>query len=219
MEILLNGEVLYIFMDMHHSITCVVLLVIFSATSQGQAGWKLKREKNGISIYVREQADSPLKEYKARAVIAHPIRQVSEFLSDLERHPEWVFRCTDLTIIEDQGVRKTKYHTTYDIPWPMEDRALTVEAVITHHAGGKKFESLSEDIILDFPVKKGVIRMPGYREWVILEDIDSMNTLFIAEGFADPGGTVPAWLVNMFLVDGIYDSVMKTREILLDQEK
>jgi hypothetical protein len=197
----------------------MVLLVIFPAASQGQAGWKLKREKNGISIYVREQADSPLKEYKARAVIAHPIHLVSEFLSDLERHPEWVFRCTDLTIIEDQGEQKAKYHTTYDIPWPIKDRDLTVKAVITHHAGGKKIESLSENIILDYPVEKGVIRMPGYREWVILEEIDSTNTLFIAEGYAYPGGTVPAWLVNMFLVDGIYDSVIKTREILLDQEK
>ena len=206
-------------MDMRLSITFVVLLVIFPAASQGQADWKLKREKNGISIYVREQADSPLKEYKARAVIAHPIHLVSEFLSDLERHPEWVFRCTDLTIIEDQGEQKAKYHTTYDIPWPIKDRDLTVEAVITHHAGGKKIESLSENIILDYPVEKGVIRMPGYREWVILEEIDSTNTLFIAEGYADPGGTVPAWLVNMFLVDGIYDSVIKTRKKLLDQEK
>ena len=206
-------------MDMRLSITCMVLLVIFPAASQGQAGWKLKREKNGISIYVREQAYSPLKEYKARAVIAHPIHLVSEFLSDLERHPEWVFRCTDLTIIEDQGEQKAKYHTTYDIPWPIKDRDLTVKAVITHHAGGKKIESLSENIILDYPVEKGVIRMPGYREWVILEEIDSTNTLFIAEGYADPGGTVPAWLVNMFLVDGIYDSVIKTREKLLDQEK
>ena len=102
-------EKLYKYLWMRLSITCVVLLVIFPVASQGQAGWKLKREKNGISIYVREQADSPLKEYKARAVIAHPIRQVSEFLSDLERHQEWVFMCTDLTIIEYQGnIKQTK---------------------------------------------------------------------------------------------------------------
>ena len=217
MEILLNGEALIIFKDMRLSIACMVLLVIFPIASQGQAGWKLKREKNGISIYVREQADSPLKEYKARAVIAHPIHRVYEFLSDLERHPEWVFRCTGLTIIEGQGGQKVRYHTSYDIPWPMKDRDLTVEAVITHDAGGKKIEILSEDIMLDYPVELGVIRMPGYREWVILEEIDSMNTYFFAEGFVDPGGTVPPWLVNMFLVDGIYDSVIKTRETLLDQ--
>jgi len=214
MEIILNGELLYIFMVMRHSISCIVLLIIFPLASQGQSGWKLKREKNGISIHVREQADSPLKEYKARAVIAHPIQQVFDFHSDLERHPEWVFRCTGLTIIEGKGEHKVRYHTTYDIPWPIKDRDLTVEAVITHHEGDKKIESLTEDIMLDYPVENGVIRMPGYREWVILEEIDPYNTLFIAEGYADPGGTVPPWLVNMFLVDGIYDSVIKTREIL-----
>jgi len=192
----------------------MILLITLPVASHGQEGWKLKREKNEISIYVREQEDSPLKEYKARAIIAHPLHQVYKFLSDLERHPEWVFRCTGLTIIEDQGGQKTKYHTTYDIPWPLKDRDLTVGAAITHHAGDKKIESLSEDIMLDYPLEKGVIRMPGYREWVMLEEIDSMNTLFIAEGYADPGGTVPPWLVNMFLVDGIYDSVIKVREIL-----
>jgi hypothetical protein len=214
MEILQIEKLLFIFMNMRLAITCMVLLVIIPAASLGQDGWKLKREKDGISISIREQADSHLKEYKAQAVIAHPIQHVFEFLSDLERHPEWVFRCTSLTIIENQGGQKIKYHTTYDIPWPLKDRDLTVKAVFTHYPEGKKIEMLSEYIFADYPGEKGVIRMPGYREWVILEEIDPVTTLFIAEGFADPGGKVPPWLVNMFLVDGIYDSVVKTREIL-----
>ena len=96
----------------------------------------------------------------------------------------------------------------------MKDRDLTVEAVFTADGEGLKFESLTEEIIVDYPIAEGVIRMPDYREWVVLEKIDSLNTLFWAEGYADPGGTVPPWLVNMFLVDGIYDSVRKAREIL-----
>jgi hypothetical protein len=204
---------------MRLTILIILINVLYLSSSQGQAGWKLKRDKNGISIYVREQVDSPLKEYKARAVISYPIQEVFDFISDLERHPEWVFRCTGFTIIEGQAGQKVRYHTTYDIPWPMKDRDLTAEAVISEHAGGKKIELLSEDMLLDYPLEKGVIRMPGYRELVILEEIDPKNTLFIAEGCADPGGTVPPWLVNMFLVDGINDSVIKVREILVDQER
>lgn len=205
-------------MDMRLFIACIVLWVIFPEAGQGQEGWTLKRDRNGIYIYVREQAESPLKEYRARALIAHPIHKVFEFLADLERHPEWVFRCSGLTILEGQGGQQVRYHTAYDIPWPVKDRDLTVEAIIILHEGGKRIEILSEDIMLDHPLEEGVIRMPGYREWVILEEIDSQKTMFIAEGYADPGGTVPAWLVNMFLVDGIYDSVIKIRNIL-DNEK
>ncbi len=219
MEILLNDELLYIFMHMHLSIACMILLAIFPVSTQEHSGWKLKREKKGISIHVREEADSHLKEYKARAVIPHPIQEVFAFLLDVERHPEWVVRCTGITIIENQVEHKITYHTAYDMPWPAKDRDLTVETVYTHHAGGKKNESLTQDVLLEFPMEEGVIRMPRYREWVILEEIDSLNTLFVAEGFVDPGGKVPPWLVNMFLVGGIYDSVVKTRELLLDQER
>ncbi len=201
---------------MRFSIICLALLLIFPATSQGQDGWKLKREKNGVTIYVREQADSPLKEYKARAVLSYPIQEVFNLISDLERHPEWVFRCTGLTIIENPDENRVRYQTTYNIPWPMKDRDLTVEAVTTELDAGKKIEMLSEDILLDYPLEKGVIRMPGYREWVILEEIDPNNTLFIAEGYADPGGAVPPWLVNMFLVDGIYESVLNVRDKMQD---
>ncbi len=201
------------------TILYILVMVLSSATSLGQGDWKMKRNKKGIIIYVRELAGSPLKEYKARAEIACPIQEVFEFLSDLEQHPEWVFRCSGLTIIENQGEHSIKYHTSYDIPWPMQDRDLTVEARITHHAGDKKIESLTQHVSLDYPIEEGVIRMPGYREWVLLEEIDSLNTLFLAEGYADPGGTVPPWLVNMFLVDGIFNSVVKTREILVGHEK
>ena len=54
--------------------------------------------------------------------------------------------------------------------------------------------------------------MPDYREDVILERLDDTTTRFSSEGFADPGGKIPPWLTNMFLVDGIYDSVIKTKE-------
>lgn len=219
MEILLNDELLYIFMHMHLLIACMILLAIFPKSIEEQAGWKLKRDKNGISIYVREQDDSPLKEYKARAVISHPIQEVFAFLLDIKRHPEWVVRCTGITIIENQVEHKITYHTAYDMPWPVKDRDLTVESVYTRYAGGKKIESLTQYVQMEFPLQEDVIRMHRYREWVILEEIDSLNTLFVAEGFVDPGGKVPPWLVNMFLVDGIYDSVVKTRELLLDQKR
>jgi hypothetical protein len=193
--------------------------ILYISSCLGQSGWKLKRDRDGITIHVRELADSPLKEYKARAVIAHPIKQVFDFHSDLERHPEWVFRCTGLTILEKQGKCRIKYHTSYDIPWPMKDRDLTAEVIFTQHAGSNRYGSLTRDISTDYPIEDGVIRMPGYREEIILEKIDSFNTLIILEGYADPGGKVPPWLVNMFLVDGIYDSVINIREMLKDQDR
>ena len=204
---------------MRPTILMILINIVYPVRSPGQDDWKLKREKEGITIYLREQADSPLKEYKARAIIANPIRQVAEFMSDYERYPEWVFRCAGLTIIEDLGGNRVLFQIVYDIPWPMNARDITVESVIAMHDQGRKIEKLTQNVQVDFPSDEGVIRMPEYRELVLLKEIDSSNTLFITEGYSNPGGKVSPRLVNMFLVDGIFDSVVKLREILQDQGK
>jgi hypothetical protein len=183
---------------------------------QGPSDWKLKRDRNQIIIYVREQAGSPLKEYRATATIRSPVAKVFKFIMDLERRPEWVFRCTGLTIIDRPEENHIRFHTTYDVPWPMKDRDLTAETIITMHEGGRRMEMLTQHVQLDYPSAGDVVRMPDYREWVMLEEVDSLQTLFETEGYADFGGSIPPWLVNMFLVDGLYDSVIKMRERVED---
>lgn len=192
-------------------------LAIIGISAAGQTAWDLKRDKDGIVIYTRSSADSPLKEYRARAKIQSPLRNVYKFLSDLEKRPEWVIHCTGLDIIDTTDGR-IRYHTGYDIPWPMEDRDLVVEADLWVSEDFSRAHLLTRNVERDYVLKEGVIRMPAYLEDVYLEKVDSGTTLFTAEGFADPGGKVPAWLVNMFLVDGIYDSVQKTRERVAERQ-
>ena len=186
-------------------------LVLTWCSAAGQSDWDLKRDKDGIVIFTRSSAASPLKEYRASAKIQSPLSDVYEFLTDLESRPEWVINCMGLDIIDTINGR-IRYHTRYDIPWPMEDRDLVVEADLRVSEDFARAHLLTRNVELDYGRKEGVIRMPGYLEEVCLEMADSVTTLFTAEGFADPGGKVPAWIVNMFLVDGIYDSVQKTRE-------
>ena len=205
-------------MNMRMTGLFLAILLTYSTDIAAQGDWELKRERKGITIYVREQEDNPLKEYRAQAEIPQPFRDALDFFTDLKRHPDWVFRCTGFTIIKTREDNQVWYHTTYDIPWPLKDRDLTVKAVIRNRPEESFCEMLTTGIHMDYPKKDGIVRMPAYREKVVLEKIDSMNTLFIAEGFTDPGGKVPPWLVNMFLVDGIYESVEKAREILREKE-
>jgi len=186
-------------------------LVLTWCSAAGQSDWDLKKDKDGIIIYTRSSADSHLKEYRVSAQIRSPLSDVYKFLSDLEKRPDWVIKCTGLDIIDTLGDR-IRYHTSYDIPWPMEDRDLVVEAGLSVSEDFTGAHLITRNVEMGYVQKKGVIRMPRYMEEVYLEKVDSVTTIFRAEGFADPGGKVPAWIVNMFLVDGIYDSVQRTRE-------
>jgi hypothetical protein len=172
--------------------------------------WELKREREGVTIYTRESPDSPLKEYRVSAIHNFPMEELYKMSIDLESRPKWVIHCTGLEIIDTVDGR-IRYHTSYAVPWPFLDRDLVVEEELVYK-GPDSAHLLTRSIYLDYPLGDGMVRMPRYREEVFFEKIDACRTRFRAEGFADPGGSVPAWLVNMFLVDGIYDSVISTRE-------
>jgi hypothetical protein len=177
-----------------------------------QEDWTLRKQKDGITIYTREREGNPLKEYRFSATIETPINVVYKFLSDVKLHPEWVYQCAGLTIIDEEPDIFVTYHTLYDIPWPAADRDLVARAVIQWADDSARVRILTEEIDQEYDLEKGIVRMPDYKEDVVLERIDERNTLFRTEGYADPGGRIPPWLTNMFLVEGIYDCVITTRE-------
>jgi len=188
------------------------LFLAFSLVGMGQADWMLKKERDDIVILTRESEDNPLKEYRAIATIESSIEVVYNFLTDLEKRPDWVINCLGLEILDTSDEGLIAYHTSYDIPWPLADRDLVVQAGFSFNAETGQAHLLTCQAEIKYPLAEGIIRIPEYREEVFLERITPGRTRFRAEGFVDPGGTVPPWIVNMFLVNGIYDSVIRTRE-------
>lgn len=186
--------------------------LVFCLYSSAQDDWVLKKDKDDIVIYTRESADSPLKEYRASAIIKSPLPDVFRFLTDLNYRPAWVIKCAGLEIIDTLEEGGILYHTSYDIPWPLSDRDLVVVADIFYDKENRKARLLTNISDTEHPLQEGMVRMTRYKEDVFLEEIDSLHTEFKAEGFVDPGGSVPAWVVNMFLIDGIHDSVIRTRQ-------
>ena len=196
-----------------HKYLFMAVCIMLSGFTYGQENWSLRKQQDEMTIYTRARHDNPLKEYRINAIIHAPLEVVFDFLSDVSLHPEWVYHCSGLTIIEEQKYQSVTYHTSYDIPWPVPDRDLVARAVISWETDSSSVRILTEDIGLEYKLEKDVVRMPDYKEDVLLESLeDESTTRFSAEGFADPGGNFPPWLTNMFMVDGLYDSVIKTRE-------
>jgi hypothetical protein len=103
---------------MRLTILIILLNLVYPARKFGQAEWKLRRDKEWMSICIREKGESPMKEYKARAIIANLIQQVFELTTDYQCFPEWVFRCagkTSLKIRMDKGLY-TRLLMTYPGP-------------------------------------------------------------------------------------------------------
>lgn len=187
----------------------LVICILPGLTTDAQSGWVLKRDRDGIVIHTRESPDSPLKEYRMNAIVEGSFQDVVNFALDLRSRPEWLDNCKGVEIIDTLGER-IRYHTGYDLPWPFEDRDLVAELQLVDF-NERRAHLLTRSIDIEYPLEEGVIRMTRYREEALYEKVDEGHTRIRTEGFSDPGGKLPPWLVNLFLVDGIYDSVVETR--------
>ena len=97
-------------------------------------------------------------------------------------------------------------------PWPLENRDMLIfEKTVITNKGTKIFLNGKADYI---PQKKGIVRIKyitGYWKFLPLEN----NTVYVEYRFsADPGINAPKWLINLFIVEGPYKTLMNLKSIV-----
>jgi hypothetical protein len=102
----------------------------------------------------------------------------------------------------------------YDSPWPVSDRDLCVEAVITDdpETGIRLFNAKSVPEAM--PEEEDLVRIVHYWQKWIIQPRENGKLLLTVEGYADPAGDVPAWLANMVITDTPLNMLKAIRENL-----
>lgn len=182
------------------------LYSLYSAFAQDN--WKLKKDKNGIEIYTRDAEGSNYKEFLAKTTIDQPINRVYHALIDSDGFRKWYADCKDSKDVHKENDQSFTRYMVFNIPWPFADRDLVSKVVVN-----KKDNSIRIDLNnapKDYPEQEDLVRIPfsqGY--WLLTPDknITSIKYTYLA----DPGG-LPPWIVNLFIVNGPYQSLTKFKE-------
>ncbi len=159
--------------------------------------WKLITEEKLFSVYGRKLHDSKFKEIKITGRIESTISAIVRALEDIAYQKEWVLRTKDAYEIEQLGIGKYYYYLSTDMPFPVQDRDLIVyyeriqdpiSKTVTTHAIAAP-DRLAEE--------KGIIRIPSFESHYIL--VPKERGWLEMEYFLkiDPGGSLPAWVVNL----------------------
>ncbi len=187
-----------------------MILLCLSARAQNE--WKLAKEKDGIKVYTRDEPGSSVKSFRGETTFRADPEVVLELLVDVENFDEWDEDISELKVLERKEGISFTYYLVYDVPWPMTDRDLCVVAEI------QKNEETGEVYIIAKPMSHLVpetgerVRISEYwQKWTIQPHQGGMISLMI-EGFADPGGSVPAWLSNMVITDSPLEMIGAVKE-------
>jgi len=180
--------------------TLVILLVILSFQTRSQE-WEFIKERDGISIYTRKEKGSPLKSFKGVMTIRTNMDLVGTVVGNVENFDWWDDDIKTIDVLELKANEYSKYYLIYDVPWPLLDRDLCVDARISIDPVTGTKVILARPLPDVIPEKPDIVRIKNYWQRWILEPLPGEMVRLTLEGFVDPGGIVPAWLYNMIITD------------------
>ncbi|MEK7256997.1 MAG: START domain-containing protein [Bacteroidota bacterium] len=182
--------------------------------SQNKAEWQLKRKSGGVEVYTREAEDSPFKELKFLATFEASLSSIAAILNDVEHYDEWVYKSSEAELIKKVNDREMYYYERFDFPWPLDDRDVVAwtqvwqdPKTLALHSKTNSAHWLRKELDDVVRIKKMEI------EWIFTP---IGNGKIRSEYYlkTDPGGSLPAWLVNLAADQGPLQTMIDFKEML-----
>lgn len=179
---------------------------------QAQESWNLEKDKDGIRVFTRQSEHFKFNDVKVECVMEGTIPRLIAVIFDIGNHVKWVYNTKSAYIINRISDSELYFYTEISSPWPFRNRD-----AIAHIRTFR--DSLTNKILVEansvpdyIPQKDGIVRIPRSKvNWIV----SSLNNQLIKISYymeADPGGSVPPWLINLFVAKGPYESFSKLRE-------
>ena len=196
-----------------------LLLSLLSLYGMAQAwspaagdGWSLKRSGDEMAVYTRDRAGSSIKEVKLIMTVDASIATINEVLNDASRQPEWVYRCLEGRTLGGDLESGWYYYSRIDMPWPMDDRDVVGKVIGSRQ--GENYKSTTVAAPKRTPKVDGCVRLTEFEVKTSYRKLSESRTEVTYQLHSEPGGAVPAWLVNMFVDKGPVETMTKLRRIV-----
>ena len=194
---------------------CLFLLFCFlSSKTFCQYSWKLEKDKDGIKVYSSQSADSKFKAIKVACTLKGNYNKLITILSDVIHNSEWVYNSKATTMLKQNNPLDFIYYTETNLPWPLSNRDAVIHIRINTDSLPKLLTISGTGEPKYTPEKSGKVRVPHYlANWrVTMPSAQTLQVMYVVE--VNPGGSISAWIANMFVNKGPYESFKKLAEKL-----
>jgi hypothetical protein len=204
---------------LHHlnlyTIKIIFLLTLISSQCYAQSAeeWKLQKTRDSIFIYTKLPEGSKFKSIKSITEYKCSLSTLLNLIKDVNSHSTWIYKCTESKMLKINSDSSFIFYEHFEVPWPANDRDIIIKNKINYDPI-RKTVLITEEGIPDYlPEKNDMVRIQSYHgTWKLR---DERNGLIFSEYIVtiDPGGYIPAWIINLFATTGPYESTMKLKKI------
>lgn len=179
-----------------------------------QAEWRRVAMRDGIKVYAKTVPDSKIKAMKAECTLDAGLDEVIALLLDVKAAEQWVCHTKSCRLIRRVSDTELLYHTEVSLPWPLDNRDFVTHLRVIKHerSGVVTVEAPAVPGIV--PLREGVVRInASINRWLLRQLPDGKVWVeYLLQ--VDPGGHIPAHVVNMFACRAPIETFQNMRNVL-----
>lgn len=163
--------------------------------------WELIKSNEKMKVYTKNIQCSKIKQVKVEGIMECSLEKIIFTLNRVEDYPKWIYGC--VKSFQFKTISKDEYHYYIytDMPFPFKDRDLIVHTIQWFDNEGKFISSsISKPNLL--ALKNGAIRIRKHKTLWKIKKISENKVKYTYTIFMDPGGILPAWLINLAIDKG-----------------
>jgi START domain len=196
------------------SVLLIVIIMVMGAVTTclyAEPEWKLRKDEEGIKVYTANTDNSNFKSVKVECVVNARFSQLVAFLMDVDKQHDWVYGNKSSQLIKKTGANDMVFYSEVSVPWPCTNRDYIAHITVAQRSPQLvTIDSHSEPDLL--PLKQGKIRVrSSVAHWEVTSSGKDGLKIVYTVSF-DPSGTVPAWLTNLFITKGPFQTFQKLKE-------
>lgn len=200
---------------MRDSIAAITLFVtIFSNLAVGQCEKEI--EKKGIIIYTCVNTHSSFKSAEASFTLRSNLSNFVRFLWDVPQYDNWQYKTIEPRILTVVDAHEIYYYVRINSPPFVQDRDLVIAMNVSQDSLTKIVTVTMKSIPEYLPKTENVVRVIHSDAQFTVKPINAKTIHVSYQIAAEPGGDIPAWLINAFIEDGPYYTFLKMKKVLDD---
>ena len=190
--------------------TCAVAMF---ATAQAKPldNAKLSMNKNNIKVWTYQNSQNPVFLYKAETIYDTPLEKAVGLILDVDHAVKWVPYMGSVKVLSrDDKKGEFLLYMVLDFPFPLKDRDLVVQGKMVKDAQGV-ISIKNKAIDKGYAKNPDYVRLTHYEGDWSFQKLANNKVKVSTYGYANPEGSIPFTLVNMFVQQQPYQMLQKMK--------
>jgi hypothetical protein len=189
---------------------CGLTVLLAAATAQAE-DWQVAKEQHGIKVSLSEVAGSKYKAYRGVTVMNTTMDKLKALQEDVSGACAWIHECKSQKLLKHEG-RESWTYTQFNTPWPVTSRDSVLQVTTVEGADGSLTRNL-KGVPTYLPKEKGFVRVTQVEGFWKFTPKGANQVEVTYQVHTEPGGDVPSWLANKFVVDAPFNTLEALKKL------